>query len=70
METQDVCDLLHRARRARQEFLGFLQADLAMILFRAKTDSFGESLSQVRVAHPEFGGDRGQTEAFLAAKRD
>ena len=67
VETQDLGDFLHGACRASQEFLGLLQAHLAVILFRAETDPFGERLPQMRVAYAEFCGNRGQTQTFLAA---
>jgi hypothetical protein len=70
METQDISDLLYGARRASQEFLSLLQAYLAMVLFWAEANSFGERLPQMRIAYAELGGDGRQTETFLAAQRN
>lgn len=70
MEPEDICNLLYRTCCAREQFLRLLQADLAMILFGTETDPLRERLSQMRVAHAEFGSDRGKTETFLAAEGD
>ena len=70
MEAEDVCNFLYGARCAREEFLSLLQAHLAVILFRAETDPLREGLSQMRIANPEFGGNRGQTETFLTPEGD
>ena len=70
MKPKNVRDLLHRTRRVCQEFLSFLQPDLAVILLWAEANALRKSLAQVRVTDAEFRSDRRETEALLTTKSD
>jgi hypothetical protein len=67
-KAQDFGDFLDGFGGVQQQILGFLETDIEMVLAGTDADAGSETVPQVRVANPQFGGEGAEVQRLLASE--